>query len=70
MKKYIILIIGVLLSSCSKDNLIEENSKILKNMNNIELKINNINSTDNIVDVNSYYSCATDLSVIVTSKKK
>jgi hypothetical protein len=60
---------GVLISSCSNDNSIEENNEILENLNNIELKINGVNSVDNIVDVNSYYSCDTDLNVTVTSKK-
>ena len=69
MKKIIVLVIGVLISSCSNDNLIDENSEVLENLNNIELKINGVNSVDNIVDINSYYSCATDLNVTVTSKK-
>ena len=70
MKKIIVLVIGVLISSCSNDNLIDENSEVLENLNNVELKINGVNSVDNIVDINSYYSCATDLNVTVTSKKK
>ena len=69
MKKIIVLVIGVLISSCSNDNLIDENSEVLENLNNVELKINGVNSVDNIVDINSYYSCATDLNVTVTSKK-
>lgn len=69
MRKIIFLLLGVLISSCSNDNSIEENNEILENLNNIELKINGVNSVDNIVDVNSYYSCDTDLNVKVTSKK-
>ena len=69
MRKIIFLLMGVLISSCSNDNSIEENNEILENLNNIELKINGVNSVDNIVDVNSYYSCDTDLNVTVTSKK-
>ena len=69
MKKIIVLVIGVLISSCSNDNLIDENSEMLGNLNKVELKINGVNSEDNIVDVNSYYSCDTDLNVTVTSKK-
>ena len=66
MKKIIVLVIGVLISSCSNDNLIDENSEMLGNLNKVELKINGVNSEDNIVDVNSYYSCDTDLNVTVT----
>ena len=66
MRKIIVLFIGVLISSCSNDNSIEENNEILKKLNNVELKINGVNSVDNIVDVNSYYSCDTDLNVTVT----
>ncbi|MGJ1268966.1 hypothetical protein ACR78F_10830 [Sphingobacterium spiritivorum] len=69
MKENIIIVIIALLSSCSKGNLSEESTKVVKNLNSIELKINDINSIDHIVDVSSYYSCATDLSVKVTSKK-
>ena len=69
MKKIIVLVIGVLISSCSNDNLIDENSEMLGNLNKVELKINGVNSENNIVDVNSYYSCDTDLNVTVTSKK-
>ena len=68
MKKIIVLFIGLLISSCSNDNSIEENNQVLENLNNVELKINGVNSVDNIVDVNSYYSCDTDLNVTVTSK--
>ena len=52
MKKIIVLVIGVLISSCSNDNLIDENSEVLENLNNVELKINGVNSVDNIVDIN------------------
>lgn len=69
MKKIIILILSGIILSCSNDYSIEENSEILENLNNVELKINDVNSTENIVDVNSYYSCDRDLNVTVTSKK-
>ena len=48
MKKIIVLVIGVLISSCSNDNLIDENSEMLGNLNKVELKINGVNSEDNI----------------------
>ena len=37
MKKIIVLVIGVLISSCSNDNLIDENSEMLGNLNKVEL---------------------------------
>jgi hypothetical protein len=69
MNKIITLAIAVLCLSCSNDNSIMKNFANIKNLNSIELKINSVNSTDDIVSVNSFYICETDINVIVTSKK-
>lgn len=69
MKKIIFLIIGILISSCANDDSILEDTEVLENPNHIELKVNGVNSAHNIAYINSFYICATDLQVSVTSRK-
>lgn len=69
MKKILILLIIVLNISCSDDSINDENNSVIENPNKITLKINGVNTTENISDISSYFSCDRDLNVTVTSKK-
>lgn len=69
MKKIIILLVIVLNFGCSNDSIITENTELIENPNKIDLKINGLNSDENIVEVSSYFSCDRDLNVTVTSKR-
>jgi hypothetical protein len=69
MKKIIILLVIVLNFGCSNDSIIEENIELIENPNKIDLKINGLNSNENIVEISSYFSCDRDLNVTVTSKR-
>lgn len=69
MKKILILLIIILNISCSNDSLNDENISVIENPNKISLKINGLNTTENISEISSYFSCDRDLNITVTSKK-
>lgn len=69
MKKILILLIIILSISCSNDSINDENINVIENPNKISLKINGLNTTENISEINSYFSCDRDLNVTVTSKR-
>ena len=69
MKKILILLIIILNISCSNDSINDENINVIENPNKISLKINGLNTTENISEISSYFSCDRDLNVTVTSKR-
>ncbi|MGB3606601.1 MAG: hypothetical protein WA775_08735 [Psychroserpens sp.] len=69
MKKILILLIIVLNIGCSSDSIIEENTELIENPNKIDLKVNGLSTTENILEISSYFSCDRDLNVAVTSEK-
>lgn len=69
MNKILILLVIALNLGCSNDSIIEDNSELIQNPNKIDLKVNGLNTTENIVEISSFFSCDRDLNVTVTSKK-
>lgn len=69
MKKFSIWFLVFTIISCSSETATEDVTIIEETANEITFQINGEKSVDDIVQVNAFYSCGSDVSVSVTSKK-